>query len=469
MSGIRCGSAREWAVANFGQVPLHAAQRAQVVRVATLALLRPSGTVAGTSRLDADRQSIYGFAEGPVEHTALVNSLCDATVDRCGSDPFVFLPIDGSSVAVTDRAAKKGTGRVGSPPRQGRGIKTMTAMAVSPQGTPLGVAAMRFWARGPKLSGNHQAKPIQERESYKWIEVAREVQERFDARGLGCKPWFQLDREGDFPEMLLLATEEKMLLTVRARCDRRLLGGGRLKARIMRSRPLGQYALQIPARHGHPARLARIDVRSCAVQIEVEEKPSRRPHIVAMTAVMAREVGHVHGQTRIEWTLLTTMTVNSFATARLVINGYARRWSIEEFFRVWKSGVCNVESMQLRSFGAMTKWATILAVAATRAIYLAQIAREKPDAAATEAFSDADLEALIVLRKPKGVEPGDPITIKQAVRWVADLGGYVGNNRSGEPGKITIGRGLLDLEVAVLAIAAYKTATARRGKRFTKS
>jgi hypothetical protein len=469
MSEIHCGSAAEWAIANFWSVPLHAARRAQVVKVARLALLRPSGTVAGTSRVDADRQSIYGFLEGNIEHGVLVKSACEATAGRCREFPFVFVPIDGSSIAVTDKAANKGTGRVGSPPAQGRGLKTMSAVAVSPQGAALGVASLVFWARGEKRSTNHQSEPIQRRESYKWIEIASEVHERFGMQAPGCTPWFQLDREGDFPEMLLLATQKRMLLTVRARCDRRLRGGGRLKARLMRRAPLGQYALKIPARHGHPARLARIDVRACEVQLEVTEKPSGRLHTVSMTAVLAREVGHVRGHARIEWMLLTTQSVDSFAAARLVINGYAHRWSIEEFFRTWKSGVCGVESMQLRSFSAMTKWATILAVAATRAMFLAEIAREKPDAPATEAFTEDDLEALIVLRKPKGVELGDPITIRQAVRWVADLGGYVGNKNSGAPGKITIGRGLLDLEVAVLAIAAYKNSKGRRAKRPAKS
>jgi hypothetical protein len=469
MSGIRCGSAEAWAVENFWSAPLHAARRAQVVKVARLALLKPSGTVAGTSRVDAERQSIYGFLEGAVDHRVLVKAACDATADRCIGYPFVFVPIDGSSIAVTDRAASKGTGRVGSPPAQGRGLKTMSALALSPRGTALGVAALEFWARGKKRTRDHQAVPIERRESYKWIEIASEVHERFCERAPDCAPWFQLDREGDFAEMLLLATQKRMLLTVRARCDRRLRGGGRLKARLMRRAPLGRYELRVPARHGHPARVARIDVRACEVQLEAVEKPSKKRHTVSMTAVLAREVGHVRGSARIEWMLLTTQTVDSFAMARLVINGYAHRWSIEEFFRTWKSGVCGVESMQLRSFGAMAKWATILGVAATRAMYLAEIAREKPDAPASEAFTEDDLEALVVLRKPKGVEVGDPITIRQAVRWVADLGGYVGNKNSGEPGKITIGRGLLDLQVAVLAIAAYKKSKRSGAKRPAKS
>ncbi len=39
-----------------------------------------------------------------------------------------------------------------------------------------------------------------------------------------------------------------------------------------------------------------------------------------------------------------------------------------------------------------------------------------------------------------------------AVRWLAELGGYVGNKRSGPPGSITIGRGLERLEFAARLI-----------------
>ncbi len=434
-----------------------------------LALARPSGTVAGASRVDAHRQSIYGFVEGGIEHTVLIQGACESTVERCRSLPYVFVPIDGSSVAVTDNAKNKGTGRVGSPPAQGSGLKLMAAIVLSPKSTTVGLGALTFWTRGAPRTVEARRLPIEMRESYKWIEIVHEVQDRFQEMAPGCRPWFQLDREADFAEMLILASTESVLLTVRTSCDRRLPGGIRLQQHMMKIRPLGHYTMKVPARDGRAARTARIVVRACRVQLDVHVQPSNKRHTVSLTAVFAREAGNARDHHRIEWMLLTTQTVDSFEAARLVIHGYTRRWSIEEFFRVWKSGVCDVESMQLRSFGALARWATILAVAATRAIYLTQVAREKPDAPATEAFSEADLEALVVLRKPKDIELGDPITIKQAVRWVADLGGYVGNNRSGAPGKITIGRGLLDLEVAVLAIAAYKKSSARREKRSRKS
>src|SRR5579872_5032364 len=110
MRSLFSGSVASVARACFQRLCLHAAQRAQVIRVAQLVLLRPAGTVAATTRCDADRQSIYGLLEGPVPNEALARSYCDGVAASCNGMPYVFVPLDGSSIAVTDRRKNKGTG-----------------------------------------------------------------------------------------------------------------------------------------------------------------------------------------------------------------------------------------------------------------------------------------------------------------------------------------------------------------------
>ena len=50
-------------------------------------------------------------------------------------------------------------------------------------------------------------------------------------------------------------------------------------------------------------------------------------------------------------------------------------------------------------------------------------------------------------------------TIAQAVRWIADLGGYTGKSSGGPPGSITIGRGLERLRYGVKAVLAMRAAS----------
>ena len=100
-------------------------------------------------------------------------------------------------------------------------------------------------------------------------------------------------------------------------------------------------------------------------------------------------------------------------------------------------------------------WATVLASVAMRVERLKHLARSTPDAPATIELSEAELEAVVVLkqRKPKDYDPNQPPTIAQAVRWIAELGGYTGKQSGGPPGTIVIGRGLRDVEIAARVLA----------------
>jgi hypothetical protein len=61
----------------------------------------------------------------------------------------------------------------------------------------------------------------------------------------------------------------------------------------------------------------------------------------------------------------------------------------------------------------------------------------------------SEIDALIVLKKPRSYSRGDVPPIGLAVRWLADLGGYTGKSSGGPPGAIVIGRGLKRIDSAV--------------------
>ena len=79
-------------------------------------------------------------------------------------------------------------------------------------------------------------------------------------------------------------------------------------------------------------------------------------------------------------------------------------------------------------------------------------AREKPDIRATEELSRVELQALIALRQPKGIGLDYVPTLSQAIRWLADLGGYTGP-WNGPPGPTVVGRGL---HVVLAAARAFE-------------
>jgi hypothetical protein len=116
----------------------------------------------------------------------------------------------------------------------------------------------------------------------------------------------------------------------------------------------------------------------------------------------------------------------------------------------------------LRSFNAVVRWATILAVVAARIERLKRLGRTEPERPATDALTPIEIEVLVVLKretKKRTENVPDAIpTIGNAVRWLADLGGYTGKSSGGPPGSITIGRGLQRVRDGAKAVLAMRAA-----------
>jgi hypothetical protein len=343
----------------------------------------------------------------------------------------------------------------------------MTCIAVTPGGTPLGLAGQQWWVRpNAKKDGarrkkpSNKPRPLHKKETQHWLRCIETAQRSFAAAGVTTPLWFQLDAGGDFREMLRWMIETDHFVTVRAAQDRRVLSDEDDEAHYLwqtvEAAPcLGSYELEIPggSKRKREKRTARIELRTAQVTIRLYNSWSKTQDKVTLTAVLAREVGTVPADEKpIEWLLLTNRSVTSFEDARLVVYGYSLRWKIEEFHRTWKS-ICRVEDAQLRTPENLITWATILAAVAMRIERLTYLARERPNAPATEELTRLELDALIVLRKPAGYRRGDIPTIGEAVQWLARLGGYRGKSSGGPPGAGILGRALVKLATAAQVLA----------------
>jgi hypothetical protein len=400
-----------------------------------------------------------------VKAEAIGDAVHASTASRCRDSKLVFVPVDATSLTVTDKTRNKGLGAVGSWTHGSRGVHAMTALAVAEDGSTLGICAQRMWVREQRSPhGRHHSLAAHSTESDHWVDVLHAAQSTLASAAPHCTPWFQMDRGADCWQVLALAHELGMLVTVRAVHDRRLDGQvDRLWDVLQRARVLETTTIDVPARPPavkrrraggerritwrtppRPARRAKITIRAAAVPLVLKTRQGRA-FTVPLHAVLVKEMAR-HGDP-IEWMLLTTSPVRRRADALEVVRGYTIRWRIEELHRTWKRGLCRVEDTQLRSREAVFKWATILAAVASRAMRLTQLARSTPDAAANTEFSAIELAALLALRDPKGVDRNAVPTLAQAVRWLADLGGYTGP-WNGPPGATVIGRGLRDILVA---------------------
>ena len=72
--------------------------------------------------------------------------------------------------------------------------------------------------------------------------------------------------------------------------------------------------------------------------------------------------------------------------------------------------------------------------------------REVPDVPCTEYFEEAEWKALVAYVTKNPTPPEQPPSLREAMRMVATLGGFLGRKSDGEPGTQTLWLGLQYLE-----------------------
>jgi hypothetical protein len=425
--------------------------------LAQMVVTRPHGRITGIFDNLAQREAAFRWVENPAIPVAEITaaSAC-ATARRAAEFSFVFVPIDGSGLTIVDRLRRKDIGTVGARSQGGRGVQTMTAIAVAPTGTPLGIADQAYWARrgrkrpGGRQGGRKDRRQLRSRETRFWRQTMGNVECTFKQHAPVTQPWFQLDRGGDSWEVVSFAHERGLLTTVRASADRRLWTerdqARRYLRQQMRSQPVCGYKHVAVAGGPHrEARTARLAVRFAVVDLDLHNPAGKQRRRVPVWAVHVREAGTTpRGEQPLDWMLLTTYPVTTLADAELVIHGYATRWSVEEFHKTWKSDACNVEAMQLRRFDNICRWAAVLAAAAMRIQRLMKLARSEPDLPATVELTRGEIKAIIVSTRNRNMtaKPDDILTIGEAVKWLGSLGGHSPSPSAGPPGPKTLMRGL---------------------------
>lgn len=459
--------AQAWAEEEFRSAALGDERRTKrLVQIAAEVARRPAGTVTRTCGSSAALEGAFRWLENPAIRSEPVGQAVQrATLKRCKGQSLAYVAVDATSLTLADEAQSRDLGAVGTWTQGARGIHVMTALAVGARGMPLGICEQQMWVRKQRLKATAKAyrKDPYQRETRYWLDVLENAHEAFQQLP-DCKPFFQLDRGADCWPVLQLAQQRELLLTVRAAHGNRRVDGSTKSLRPdVDSAPIrARFRLHVPARgkvkkrqriagkcvHRVIKRRARISTFTVRAKEVSLLAPNGEPFRI--NAVLVREHGRP-ADDRIEWLLLTTHPIASKADLRAVINGYKQRWRVEEFHRAWKRGLCSVEDNQLRSRQAVFKWATILAAVASRAHRLTYLAREKPDASASDEFSDAEIRALIAMRQPRGIKLDHAPTLAEAVRWVADIGGYFGPS-NGPPGPTVVGRGLNDVLIATQAI-----------------
>lgn len=420
----------------------------------------------------ASTQAAYRlFNNSKASPAAILEPHVQATLRRLSAqDGPVLVLQDTVFFSYGEHPNTRGLGPIGkcSGARE-HGLIMHNALAFTSSGVPLGLLSQRIWARQEVPQEGYQEKierlqctAIEEKESVKWLLGLRETLERAPS---GIKVITVADRESDFSEFICEAQACRALFLIRARTDRRLVpedseGCTSLLEAIGDAPVLGTLMVDIPGNGRRKARSARAEVRVASVTLKPPDrrgpaKASTSMEPMSVNVIAATEVSPPEGIEPLSWVLLTNLSVKDLEGATEKIQWYSRRWGIETWHKVLKSG-CKVEDCLLETAERLKRYLTLFSVIGVRLMYVTYQARVQPEAAATAVLSTEEIEALHLRLKKAPPPPEQPPTLREAVRMIGRLGGHLGRKGDGEPGPTVLWRGWLRLYEDVEILRAHK-------------
>lgn len=398
----------------------------------------PDSSIPAISEGHTERTATYRFLSNEqVTPAALLAPHRDRTITRMASEPVVLCVEDTTQLDFTTHRATEGLGPLYKEFQRGMFLHAM--LAVTPGGVGLGVLNADFYVRDPDrpelTSGQKAARPIEEKESYRWVRGYQQMNKL--AQGLTTQCIYMGDRESDFEELLDAAQGQRGHVLLRARHDRLLEDGERMWNTVWESPALGEQTFEMGARPGRTARIVRQTLRGMKITLP---ETATRDHEISFNVVIAQEVSPPEGEEPVSWTLLTTLPVRTAAEVTLIVEYYRSRWTIEEYFKVLKSG-CAVEKLQLETAQRLQVAITLYMIVAYRVLLLVKLGRETPDVSC-EAVLDQEEWKIAYQIDTKKKPPKKPPRLGDIVTMIAKLGGYTARKSDGPPGQKTVWIGL---------------------------
>jgi hypothetical protein len=257
------------------------------------------------------------------------------------------------------------------------------------------------------------------------------------------------DREADIYDLLVLPRRPNCELLIRATHNRRVKRNAEVEQverlhQVMRQTPAcGQLTLELRRHPEREARRATLTVRTTTLEFQ---PPSTHPECdllepVSLQVILAAEDNPPPGVEPVCWLLLTTLAVSCFEGVVDCLRWYSYRWLIERYHYVLKSG-CRLEQLQLETSDRIHRALATYTIVAWRLLWITYLARYHPETPADTVLATHEWQALYCTIHKTPQPPLSSPSLNTCVRWIAQLGGFLGRKGDGEPGVKTIWQGL---------------------------
>ena len=454
-------SVQTWVESELAAVSLGDARLDRRFRSLVHDLSRHCGkTLASSFGTLAELKGAYRFfANDRVEEQAMLAPHIEQSVRRVREHHTVLVLQDSTYLDYSSREKTTGLNALHARKsgKSTKGLLLHNTLAVTCEGLPLGLLDQRFVDRQPFRRGETQDGPaprlsrltIKDKESARWIEVLEAVR----ALDTGeTRTVHVADRECDFYEFFRDARDLGQNLLIRAvsnrAIDKRTRGGsadGRLFDKLAERPSEGNTTVTVQINGTKKYRQATLSIMRMAFSMPAPQnktvpKDGANLPMVPLTAVMAVEEEPPEGETALRWVLLTNLAVEDFDQAIEKVQWYSRRWNIEVFHKVLKSG-CGVEIAQLGSAERLRKYIVLESIVAWRLFWLTRLSEHDGNAGCETILSEEEWSLLYRKTHRTREVPVTSPSLADATVWIAKLGGYLDRTSDPPPGVTSLWRG----------------------------
>ncbi len=321
----------------------------------------------------AEMEGAYrSFDNEKVSPEKIRESHVAATIERVAQCEMVLLVPDTTELDLTRPSRRvHGAGPMDSDVRCGAFHHPLIAFTID--GVPLGTVSQKTWARDAietsltkvQKQRKIRATPIEQKESYRWIEgqrAALDIAAACPSTQCVCVSDSEADIYEVFSEPRTTqapagSVGTQLDLVVRG-CHDRTTTTGHLLSDTRSTDELFSDSVKVSARvakiktaksaraKSRDARMANVEVRATTVMLKPSPRPDNKLPPVEVNLLLVEEVEPPEGCDAIRWLLVTTLPVTTVDDAKQVVAIYCLRWQIEVYFRTLKSG-CRVSGCVL--------------------------------------------------------------------------------------------------------------------------
>lgn len=445
-----------WSELQFGACRLGDERRTRrLVRYARQTAEKPDASTPRQTENWADCKAAYRlFEQKDVTFEAVTAVHYRHTLDSLSGTYLVIS--DTTEIDYGYQSPREGLGRLTA--RHRRGFFLHTALVVDAEdGQIMGVGAQELFTRSRQKQSRVHRVACRKRPSE--AEVWGRVIDRIQPANVNAKLIHVCDRGADhFDVFAHLHVKNDSWVIRAAQLRRKVRQSDGMVAKLGQildaARVIGTYQVYVAANRKQKARWAVVEVRAASVTLLRPREGStafvmdRDIREIESNVVEVREVNPPKGCPPIRWVLYTRESVADFPAAVRVIEYYERRSGVEEYHKCLKTGL-QVERRQYQSGDRLEPVIGVACVQAARLLQLKEVARTAPDTPARRLVPPEWLEVLRkILKRPRPMH-----TIREFVRALAGLGGFLARKSDGEPGWQTIWHGL---DTLLLALRGYQ-------------